>query len=314
MNINDLEKIVVIAEEGSMAKASRKLYVTQPALSKCITKVENELGEALFVRHPNGLSTTPAGTYLVQKAYQIKSLYEDVQVEFCELNHMRKGVLKIGTAERIGGVILPTLLTKFKEKYPNIILNITENNSKILEEKCIMGDIDLVIVCLPAHDLRLKYDIFYQEPLFLALPADHPLNKKAFFKSGVDNCRYLDLEELKEEKFILTNNSKTTRRAAEAVLKQVSYKPTVYMEFKNIETVIRLVANGMGVSLVPRIYTKAYNTGTDINYYCIDKKYHAVWQWAVAYRDNIASLSRPSREFYKMLCRAELKLPSYLAE
>ena len=46
MNINDLEKIVVIAEEGSMAKASRKLYVTQPALSKCITKVENELGEA----------------------------------------------------------------------------------------------------------------------------------------------------------------------------------------------------------------------------------------------------------------------------
>lgn len=120
MDKSDLEKIIAIAEEGSMAKAAQKLYITQPALSKCLTKVEESLGESLFVRRPNGLSLTYAGECLLKKAYQIMKLYEDVEMEFCELNHMRRGVLKLGSAERIGALVLPHLLKRFKELYPNI--------------------------------------------------------------------------------------------------------------------------------------------------------------------------------------------------
>lgn len=295
-----------------MAKASRKLFITQPALSKCLTKVENELGEMLFIRRPNGLVTTPAGSYLVKKAYQIMRLYDDVQVEFCELNQMRRGVLKIGTAERIGAIILPALLTQFKQKYPNIELNIVENDSKNLEAKCISGDLDLVIVCLPAHDFRLKYDVFYEEPLFIAVPATSPLNKKAYGKENHHGQLYLDMDDLKEEEFIMTNTAKTTRRSADMVFNQLSYTPCINMEFKNIETVLRLVANGLGVSIVPSIYTKTYNTGHDINYYYLEEKYKACWQWGVAYRDSISNLSRPSRELYNMICNQGLKLPEYI--
>jgi LysR family hydrogen peroxide-inducible transcriptional activator len=310
MNINDLEKIVVIAEEGSMAKASKKLFITQPALSKCLTKVEKELGEVLFIRRPNGLVTTAAGAYLIQKAHQIMRLYDDVQVEFCELNHMRKGILKIGTAERIGGIILPALLTQFKKKYPNIELNITEADSKQLEKMCIAGELDLVIVCLPAHDFRLNYDVFYEEPLLVALPSGHFLNEKTYSKEGFKR-RFIDLNLLKDENFILTNQNKTTRRAANHVLNQLEFTPKVIMEFKNIETVIRLVANNMGISIVPQVYTQTYNTGDDICYYAIEDKYQAQWQWGLAYRDTISALSRPSRELYKMICSQGLVLPDY---
>ena len=85
MNKADLEKIVAIAEEGSMARASQKLFITQPALSKALTKVEEELGETLFTRRPSGLELTYAGECFLRKAYQILKLYSDVDMEFCEL-------------------------------------------------------------------------------------------------------------------------------------------------------------------------------------------------------------------------------------
>ena len=116
MTENDLTKIVTIAEEGSMAKAAQKLFITQPALSKSLAKVEAELGEVLFTRSSNGLIPTEAGKYLVTKAYQILKLYEDTRVEFCELNQMQKGLLKLGSAERIGALLLPNLLKSFSER------------------------------------------------------------------------------------------------------------------------------------------------------------------------------------------------------
>lgn len=95
MNRSDLEKIVAIAEEGSMAKAAQRLYITQPALSKCLNRVEEELGEPLFLRRPNGLTLTYSGECLVQRAYQILRMYRDLETDFCDLNEMRRGVLRL---------------------------------------------------------------------------------------------------------------------------------------------------------------------------------------------------------------------------
>ena len=128
MNKADLEKIVAIAEEGSMARASQKLFITQPALSKALTKVEEELGETLFTRRPSGLELTYAGECFLRKAYQILKLYSDVDMEFCELNQMRKGILKVGSADRLGALVLPELLRKFHERYPNIRIEIVDSN------------------------------------------------------------------------------------------------------------------------------------------------------------------------------------------
>ena len=312
MNKSDIEKIVAIAEEGSMAKASQKLYITQPALSKSLTKVEEELGEALFIRRPNGLLLTYAGECFIKKAYQIMKLYDDIDIEFCELNQMRKGVLKLGAAERVGALILPSLLKKFKELYPNIKIDIIEENSIILEEKLLIGALDIAILCLPLKNNNINYNVFYEEPLYIALPKEHPLNEKAYKKSG-EEMSYLDLNELRGEDFILTKRGfKKSRMAADRILSHIDDDYQIVLESQNIETVIRLVASSLGISLIPKIYSKVYGTGDKINYYAIDEKYSPSWQWAVIYNEAIGNLTRPSRELYNILSEEGFKLPNYL--
>ena len=311
MDKSDLEKIIAIAEEGSMAKAAQKLYITQPALSKCLTKVEESLGESLFVRRPNGLSLTYAGECLLKKAYQTMKLYEDVEMEFCELNHMRRGVLKLGSAERIGALVLPHLLKRFKELYPNIKIDIVEENSMILEEKLLIGALDIAILCLPLKNSNVNYQVFYEEPLYVALPSSHPLNSEGFQRDG-EEMPYIPLEKLKGAEFILTKSFKKTRMAADRILKYLDGDYSVVLESQNIETVIRLVSSGLGISLIPNIYSKVYSTGNDVNYYKIDDSYHPVWQWAVIYNESIEKLTRPSKELYNILCEDGCQLPNYV--
>ena len=311
MDKSDLEKIIAIAEDGSMAKAAQKLYITQPALSKCLTKVEESLGESLFVRRPNGLSLTYAGECLLKKAYQIMKLYEDVEMEFCELNHMRRGVLKLGSAERIGALVLPHLLKRFKELYPNIKIDIVEENSMILEEKLLIGALDIAILCLPLKNSNVNYQVFYEEPLYVALPSSHPLNSEGFQRDG-EEMPYIPLEKLKGAEFILTKSFKKTRMAADRILKYLDGDYSVVLESQNIETVIRLVSSGLGISLIPNIYSKVYSTGNDVNYYKIDDSYHPVWQWAVIYNESIEKLTRPSKELYNILCEDGCQLPNYV--
>lgn len=311
MTKSDLEKMVAIAEEGSMAKAAQKLYITQPALSKCLAKVEDTLGESLFIRRPSGLVLTYAGECLVKKAYQLLKLYDDVEIEFCELNQMRKGVLKLGCAERIGALVLPELLKHFKLRYPNIWINIVEENSMVLEEKLLLGALDIAILCLPLKNSNVNYHVFYEEPIYVALPCDHPLNAKVYQKVG-EELGYIDLQNLRGAGFILTKSFKKTRMAADRLLYNLEDDYMVIMESQNIETVIRLVANGLGISLIPNIYSKVYRTGDKINYYQLDAEYQPIWQWAVIYNDSVDNLTRPSRELYRILCENGCQLPKYV--
>lgn len=312
MNKSDLEKIVAIAEEGSMARAAQKLYITQPALSKCLTKVEEELGESLFIRRPNGLSLTYAGECLLGKAYQIMKLYDDVEIEFCELNHMRKGILKLGSAERIGALVLPNLLKRFKERYPNIKIDIVEENSVILEERLLVGAIDIAILCLPLKNANINYQVFYEEPIYAAIPEGHPMNACAREAEGED-MPVIPLNALRGGEFILTKAFKKTRMAADRILEHLDGDYSIVMESQNIETVIRLVANGLGISLIPNIYSKVYRTGDKIRYYRIAGDCEPSWQWAVIY-SNIDNLTRPSKELYRILCEEGCRLPKYVEE
>lgn len=301
MDKSDLEKIITIAEEGSMAQAAKKLYISQPALSKTLTKVETELGEILFTRRPSGLLPTYAGNCFIKKAYQIRKLYNDMEMDFCDLNQMHKGILKIGSAERLGALILPKLLKRFHEDFPNITFELIEDTSIVLEEKLLAGVIDLAIVCLPLNNSHVKFHIFHEEPIYLAIPRNHLLNNQAYKKPGSD-MPFLSLNSVKNTPFILTRKGKKTRIAADSILSQLNHDYDVMIESYNIETVIRLVANGMGISLVPSSFAHTYYTGQQVNYYQIDDCNAPIWQWAVIYHDTIDSLSRPSRELYRILC------------
>lgn len=310
MNKEDIEKIIAIETEGSMAGAAKKLYITQPALSKCLSRVEKELGEPLFLRRPSGLTPTYAGKCFIKKGSQIIKLYNDIEIEFCDLNEMRQGILTIGSANRVGSLVLPELLRQFQKQYPNISVRIIEENSQILEQQVIDGTLDMAFICLPIENENLMYYVFYEDPLYVAIPRESPLNQYAFLKEGVDRPLF-DIQKLADQSFVLTKPVNKTRMAQDRVLKHIKGRYHIEMESKNIDTVMRFVVADMGVSIIPAIYAKIYDTGKEVNYYAIEKQYKANWQWAVIYSD-YERLTRPSRVLLDMLMENGCQFPPYL--
>lgn len=207
MNRSDLEKIVAIAEEGSMAKAAQRLYITQPALSKCLNRVEEELGEPLFLRRPNGLTLTYSGECLVQRAYQILRMYRDLETDFCDLNEMRRGVLRLGTARRISAVVLPEAIARFASRYPSIKIEIVEQNSFVLEEQIMTGKLDIAIVCLPVRNENVHYSVFYRDPFLIGVPKGHPVNAQSYTVAG-EKLPFLSIEALRGQKLVLSSPEK----------------------------------------------------------------------------------------------------------
>ena len=311
MNKGDIEKIIAIAEEGSMAKAAQKLYISQPALSKCLTKIEHELAEVLFIRRPNGLTATYAGKCFIQKAYQIMRLYDELEFEFCELNQMRKGTLKIGATERMSALVLPDVLQKFHSLYPNIHVDLIEKNSYELEEQILLGALDMAIILLPTKNEYLNYKVFYQDPYLVAIPKDHPLNAKGYRKSG-ENLPFIDLNDLKGASLILTTRKRKTRIITNRILSHLANDYKITLETNNIETVIRMVATGIGISIVPSVFAKAYNEEDRIRYYRMEEDVEVYHEWAVIYSDSLENLTRPSKELYRILCEENCIFPDFI--
>ncbi|MDD3252864.1 MAG: LysR family transcriptional regulator [Lachnospiraceae bacterium] len=309
MNKTDMYNISIIAEEGSLSRASSRLFISQPALSRCLQKVEEELGEKLFRRTPAGLTLTYSGECFLNSAYKILKYYNDLEMEFCEINNMRKGTLNLGSAEKVATMILPQILPAYQKIYPSIKINLLEYNSYLLEEKLINGSIDIATLCLPIKSDKIDYEIFYQDPLYLAIPGDYPVHQYAVYKDGIKGP-FLDIRHVMDYNFILTNKHKKTRQAAEQIIQQAGIIQP-YMVSQSIETVIGFVANGMGISIVPQIYTRIYNTGDRIKYYHIDGVSQAYWSMAVAYcKDN--SLTKPAKEFLKLLKETSSLFPDYI--
>lgn len=301
MNKSDLEKIVAIAEEGSMAKAARRLYISQSTLSKCLARTEEELGEVLFVRRPNGVVPTYALPRFLKYAYQILHLYDQMSIEFCEINELRSGELKFGSGERVGAHVLPKALKTFHERYPNINIKIVEGVSDELEDDVSAGRLDIAITLLPFKNPNIQHHVFYRDPYIISLPVGHPLCEKLYFKEG-EKLPYLDVSLLKGQDFVLTKSKKKSRQITNKLLDYLCGEYKVVLETNNTDTLIRFTTYGLGVALVPALYARTYNDENRIRYCQMEPDVRLYNEWAVIWQGDFDELTRPSRELFHIIC------------
>jgi len=120
MTDKELLYIKTIVDEGSISKAAKKLYVTQPSLSHCLMHAEEALNTKLFLRNPSGLTLTYAGEKYYRFATQVLHLFNDLKMEIADISDMKKGRISVGTTVFLGTIVLPCILPKFKQAYPNI--------------------------------------------------------------------------------------------------------------------------------------------------------------------------------------------------
>ncbi|MER2028848.1 MAG: LysR family transcriptional regulator [Solibacillus sp.] len=232
MEFKDLEIFQLVAEKGTVTEVAKDLNYVQSNITSRIQKLEAELNTPLFNRHRRGMILTPEGKKLL--AYSEKILLLTDEMKRAVLNKEEPiGKLEIGTVETV--YHLPNILSSYIKSYENVDLSLITGVTEKLEEKVLNYKLDgAFITASNVHPDLEAYDVFNEELVLITEP------------------RKNTLEGLKDEPFLCFKKGCGYRARLEKWYEQEGAMPEKVMEFGTLETIIRSVAMGLGVSFVPR--------------------------------------------------------------
>jgi DNA-binding transcriptional LysR family regulator len=250
MDTEQLRAFVAVARTRRFTRAARLVGVSQPSLSRRVQHLEKELGAKLLIRSPAGLVLTGAGERFLVQAERALASIDAAIAELDELAGKPRGVVSLGTLPTVGAYALPAVLAAFRRRHAEVRVRLIEGFPDELEEKVAGGELDLAILNLPVRRLDLAAQRLWQEDYVLAVPTGHRL---AALK------RAIALPEAAGEPFVVIPNVPATR-AIEAACDERGVQPSIVLETDNLESVRRMVEQGLGVALIPRLVARAEGT------------------------------------------------------
>ncbi len=243
METQSLSAFLEVADSQSFSRAAGKLHLSQPAVSKRIAALEQQLGTKVFDRVNRRISLTDAGRALLPHARRVLQDIEDGRRALSQLTGEVSGRLSIGTSHHIGLHRLPPVLRRYTRKYPKVDLDIHFMDSEIACEAVLAGRLELGIVTLPGQTLpNLETRLIWPDPLAVVVSPGHPLAKK----------KRLTLKELAGHPAVLPDEATYTHRIIKAELQKHGVEPRVRLATNYLETLKMLVAIGLGWSVLPQ--------------------------------------------------------------
>ncbi|WP_426277461.1 LysR family transcriptional regulator [Chryseobacterium sp. S-02] len=167
-----------VASRSSFTKASEELNISQPAVTKHIKEIENQLNTKLFDRKGTSIQLTQSGKILFEYAEKIRNIYRDLEFEINQINQQHKGKLIIGASTTIAQYILPEILAKFNSYYKDIKIELITHNTQIISDLLKEGKIDLGIIEGESQSNYFDYQIFKADEIVLVAKANHSLANK----------------------------------------------------------------------------------------------------------------------------------------
>ncbi len=243
MDFNSLQAFLAVAETGSFSRAAQRLYLTQPAVSKRLATLEDELGLTLFDRVGRRVSLTHAGEVLLPRARELLLQAQDLKHLASELTEEVSGPLVLGTSHHIGLHRLPDVLRHYRNAYPDVQLDIRFMDSEAACRSVEKGDLEVAIVTLPNNppdNLRTR-ELWQDELCFVAAP-EHEL-------AGTEQ---LSLKQLTRFPAVLPGPTTYTRSILEEALRKQHLDITLGMSTNYMETLKMLAEINLGWSLLPR--------------------------------------------------------------
>lgn len=239
MEIDQLRYFLQVAERGNFTRAAEELGISQPALSRSIQKLEEELGQPVFERKTRSVSLTEAGTLLQSRAQQVLTILEDTKAEITDDGH--SGRVRVGAIPTIAPYFLPKVLRQFSKEFPKATVIVQENTTDSLLKSCTQGEIDLAILALPVSARYLEIEELFEEELLLVLPPEHPLVEKA-------KIRLCDVEPYP---FVLLDEAHCLSDNIVSFCRQRSFQPVAVERTSQLAMVQELVSLSHGVSMIP---------------------------------------------------------------
>lgn len=239
MELDQLRYFLQVAQRGNFTRAAQDLMISQPALSRSILKLEEELGQPVFERKSRSVCLTDAGTLLQGRALQVLRLIEETKAEITDDG--QSGRVRIGAIPTIAPYFLPELLRSFSTEFPKASLIVQENTTDVLLKCCTQGEIDLAILALPVAAKYLDTEELFEEELLVVLPPDHPLVDQP-------KVRLSDIEPLP---FVLLDEAHCLSDNITTFCRQRSFQPVAIERTSQLTMVQELVSLSHGISMIP---------------------------------------------------------------
>lgn len=251
MTLAQLQAFQAVVELKRFTDAAERLGITQSGISHAIRSLEEEFGLPLFRRDRNGVALTQAGQLAAEHVREILGRTERIRQEISALSGLKLGKVRVGSFQSVAIRILPSLVGEFHRLYPGLEMTIFEGSDIEVQEWLISGTVDIGFVVAPCTDLESIPVL--EDEIRVVLPEKHPLGER----------RTLSWEELGEEPLVVS------RCCYEAIIAsmttpEASGDSTVRVEARNIQTVIAMVREGVGIALVPSLAIPEERSGVVI--------------------------------------------------
>ncbi len=242
MNLSTFQAFISVMETGSISEAAEKLFLTQPAISKRLKNLEEELNVRLFEPAGRGIQPTPAAHELLPRVKRWLLEYADIKHALSHAQNSIAGVLSIGTSHHIGLHHLPVILKKYVQRYPDVQLDVHFVDSEQAHQAVLSGELELAFLTLPPNaDARLHYQPLWVDPLAFVVAPFHPLAHK----------NNLSLQDLMAYPSLLPAAHTYTSQITLQAFAEYGLKPQANMSTNPLESIRMLVSIGLGWSVLP---------------------------------------------------------------
>ena len=239
MELHQLRYFVAVAETGSFTRGAARCHVAQPSLSQQIQKLEQACGQKLFDRLGRRIALTQAGESLLPHARQVLAAVE--QAAASVRDDTAGGPLVVGAIPTIAPYLLPGVIRRFLKAHPDCDLSLREDLTERLIEAVADCRIDLAVMSTPVEHPLIDVEVIGTEPLLVALPARHRLCDR----------RKLKLSDVTGERAIVLHEMHCLGRQIQAFCTSNRIEQRLVCQSTQLETVKRMVALGLGVSVLP---------------------------------------------------------------
>ena len=278
---SNAEYVYEVYKERSFSRAAQNLYISQPALSVTIKRIESRIGAPIFDRSTNPIGLTECGQKYIEVVKQMMDLQSGFVNYLNDLEDLRAGVVNVGGSNLFTSCLLPPIIAEYKHRYPAVEIHVVEANTSHLDHLLMEGRLDLILDNF-IFDKKTHEQILYrQEQLLLAVPAVFPVNRqlKEYLISQEDVLSGHFKEEdkpaapfasFKDLPFILLKAGNDTRDRAMACFAEHKIQPPIILELDQQMTAYQVSCQGLGISFVSDTLIRHVPANKQICFYKLD--------------------------------------------
>lgn len=256
------EYVYAVYEEKSFSKAAQKLYITQPALSTAIKKVEKKIGTPIFDRSTSPIGLTPGGEVYIDAIEKLFALEQNTLNQLNNLNGLLAGKLSVGGTIFFTSFVLPGVLGEFSRRYPQIKIDLQEGTTTQLTDKLVAEELDLLIDNSELDDKNYEKYYYSTERIILAVPKSFPINEELTqYQLTAEDIRaghhsqadfpVLPLPLLKSTPFIFVKEENSIYKRSMKMCSRQNYSPNIIMKPDQVVSAFNMAGRGVGATFIP---------------------------------------------------------------